>query len=510
MAALPTTLPAIPLGMGADDTGRQEYLTALQQVMSSLQERQKPNFFAIGSALLNPGRTGNAGEALSNASAEMGRQQAQQEQAAPSIAMMKASIAGQKYELANQAKALELMGQALGTTPEVAGAKVQEGNLSMDEMQKLARIYPTIATMSPKVGEIIKNVFSMSTEMGKVFESQRGEAGKQAGMVAETPGVQNLIPPKYRLLDPTAQGTPPPAPPPPANSNVGPSVAPAVVPSVNPNVGPAPSPMSSMPRDQQLANYVGSNLLSDTNQPPPATPNVNQQQATVPNVNPDAGLSLKSQAAIAQKRVEESDKIFALQREEIYRSNPQVLSESNSRLRQLDTWARQSPEVFALMQKQGFLSGLASLAQEGVNMQVNQYQGRLGVNVNDFLRKVKLDPDQQQVVRDVTRILGAEFLTNARTNRGLLGVNPTDNDAKLLQAPMASLDDSARAMQMWTREQLLSNKQRDALYNGLQNHDKRFGTAAPPASFFQSNDYTKTLNDYSKYREQLFKQFYPE
>jgi hypothetical protein len=82
----------------------------------------------------------------------------------------------------------------------------------------------------------------------------------------------------------------------------------------------------------------------------------------------------------------------------------------------------------------------------------------------------KLKPEEQQAVRDVTRILGSEFLSNVRANKGLLGVNPTDNDARLLQAPMATTDDSSRAVQLWARQQVLLNKQREALYSAYQQH----------------------------------------
>ena len=101
MAALPT------LSLGADDAGKQEYLTALQQVVDLLQTRNQPNLFSVAGALLDPGRTGNVGEAIGRASTELGRQQEVQQQQAPNIAMMRAQIAAQKYEMGNQSKALD-------------------------------------------------------------------------------------------------------------------------------------------------------------------------------------------------------------------------------------------------------------------------------------------------------------------------------------------------------------------------------------------------------------------
>jgi hypothetical protein len=81
------------------------------------------------------------------------------------------------------------------------------------------------------------------------------------------------------------------------------------------------------------------------------------------------------------------------------------------------------------MQTQGVLSGLLTVAQEGAQLSAGDFNARAGLPVRQFLEKVKLKPEEQQAVRDVTRILSTEFLSNVKANKGLLGVNPTDNDA---------------------------------------------------------------------------------
>ena len=136
---------------------------------------------------------------------------------------------------------------------------------------------------------------------------------------------------------------------------------------------------------------------------------------------------------------------------------------------------------------------------------------RSGLPVRQFLEKVKLTTDEQQAVRDVSRILASEFLSNVRANKGLLGVNPTDNDARLLQAPMASIDDSAKAMQLWARQQLLLNKQREALYGAWSGYADQSGAAASPRKFFTpGSEYERINKEYADLRMRLFKQFYPE
>ena len=183
---------------------------------------------------------------------------------------------------------------------------------------------------------------------------------------------------------------------------------------------------------------------------------------------------------------------------------------SNTNLRQLDRIAREKPQIFALMQQQGLLSGLMTLAQEGAQLTAGTFNARLGLPVQQFLEKTKLPPQDQQAVRDVARILGAEFLSNVRANKGLLGINPTDNDARLLQAPMVNVQDSAKAVQLWSRQQILLNKQREALYGAMSEYSDKTGATASPRQFFAPGSvYEKINKDYARFRMQLYNQFYP-
>ena len=231
----------------------------------------------------------------------------------------------------------------------------------------------------------------------------------------------------------------------------------------------------------------------------------------VPKPNDLGGLPLQSQAEIQKQRVQDADKGFNLKRDEILNYTPQLLESSNTNLKQLNDIATKKPQIFALMQKEGLISGLLTAAQEGVQAQAGQYNVRIGLPVKDFLQRVTLKEEDQQSVRDVSRILGAEFLSNVKANKGLLGVNPTDNDARLLQAPMASIEDSSKAVQLWSRQQLLLNKQREALYGAYDGYTSRVGPAASPRQFFSPGSvYEKINKDYAEYRMQLFRQFNPQ
>ena len=517
--ALPASTPYM---IGGDDQAKQEYFDAIQKTLAALEARtqQGPNWFQVGAALLDPGRTGNFGEAVGRAAGVIGAQQEKMQEAQLPIAQMRAQLAGQKYEVENQAKALQLLSATLGVSPAQVEGVLASGNVTPDVAAKLAQIYPMVAQLSPKVGEIVKGTFTMQNELGKIdlerkkFEAEEGqrkitnaladrkEGMNEADLIAKYgPDVVALMPGGKRLVDTK------PAPivqPPAAGALPG---APAALPGAVPGV-PPPAPVVMPLVAQQQAGQLPA---------APAAPAVTAQP-TIPGQAPIsagkpadlAGVPLAAQAEIQRKRIEEADKSFNAKRDEITNYTPQLLEASNTNLKQLDDIARRKPEIFALMQNEGLISGLLEAAQQGLTAQVGTYQARLGLPVKDFLQKVKLSPEDQQKVRDVSRILGTEFLSNVKANKGLLGVNPTDNDARLLAAPMVTTDDSSRAVQLWARQQLLLNKQREALYNAYDQYSTKAGPSASPRQFFSPGSvYEKINKDYADYRMQLYRQFNP-
>ena len=512
--ALPASTPYL---IGGDDKAKNEYFDAIQKTLAALEARtqQGPNWFQVGAALLDPGRTGNFGEATGRAAGVIGAQQEKQQEAELPIAQMRAQLAGQKYEVENQGKALQLLSATLGVAPAQVESILSSGNMTPDVAAKLAQVYPVVAQLSPKVGEIVKGTFTMQNELGKTelerkkFEAEQGQRkitnaleDRKMGM-GETDliakygsDVVGLMPGGKRLADVN--------PPAPASAPQGglPG-APAALPGAVPGA-PAPAPIVMPLVAQQQANQ-------------PAAPAViAQPQMPVPGQAPTgkpadlAGVPLAAQAAIQQKRIEDSDKAFNTKRDEILNYTPQLLEASNTNLKQLDQIAAKKPQIFAMMQSEGLISGIMTAAQEGVQAQAGQYSMRVGLPVKNFLERVKLSPEDQQAVRDVSRILGTEFLSNVKANKGLLGVNPTDNDARLLQAPMASIDDSSRAVQLWARQQLLLNKQREALYGAYDQYSNKAGPSASPRQFFSPGSvYEKINKEYADYRMRLFNQFNP-
>jgi hypothetical protein len=513
--ALPSTTPFM---LGGDDKAKSEYFDAIQKTLAALEARtqQGPNLFQVGAALLDPGRTGNFGEAVGRAAGVVGQYQEKQREAELPIAQMRAQLAGQKYEVENQGKALQLLSATLGVAPAQVEGVLSSGNVTPDVAAKLAKIYPMVAQLSPKVGEIVKGTFTMQNEMGKLgldrekfvaeqTQRQVSNAVKdrelgmnEADLIAKYGAdIVPLMPGGKRLGD-----IPKPAPAPTTAMPGAPAVMPGAAPGPVPGA-PVPPPVVMPLVAQQQAGQPPAPAV--TAQPPMPTP------GQAPRASDLQGMPLQSRAEIEKRRVEEADKSFNLKRDEILNYTPQLLESSNTNLKQLNEIATRRPQIFAIMQEKGLLSGLLTAAQEGAQAQAGTYTARLGLPVKDFLQRVRLEPEDQQAVRDVSRILGTEFLANVKANKGLLGVNPTDNDARLLQAPMASIDDSSKAVQLWARQQLLLNKQREALYGAYDGYTSKVGPAASPRQFFSPGSvYEKINKDYAEYRMQLFRQFNPQ
>jgi murein DD-endopeptidase MepM/ murein hydrolase activator NlpD len=577
--ALTGALPTLPSAIGADTEAQKEYTDAISKVLSSLQDRNQVNLFNVAGAFLDPGRTGNVGEALGRASMSVGRDVEAMRASEPSIAMMRAQLAGQKYEIGNQGKALNLLADTFGMTPQATSQAISTGNLPSSMVSKLTpEIYTTVSLLYPKLGETLKNAFGMDVERQKLInETDKGSTDAAKLVIENGPGVIPLLPKRFTG---NLQGQQAPAAGPALNFKPpvdGPMTSPfgmrkdpvdpsktamhngidfggtpgapvsAVLPGVVKSAG-AKGQYGNMVevehKDGSISYYAhldainvkpGDKIDQGTpigtlgstgkstgahvefgvrkdGKPIDPTPLFGQkpagdaiQVASLGNEN----LPIAKQSEVGKTRVLEADKPYQTKVDMITNYTPQVVSASNRNLDELDQLAAKYPRAFGLLKRQGTLAAIQAAAQKGIQANAGQYSASISAPVTEFLTKYRLSETEQDAITRASQIIGEEFLNNVKTNKGLLGVNPTDNDARLLQAPMASLDDSARAIQAWSRRQTLVNMERGELYSALEQHRRRVGATAPPSSFFSSKDYTNVLDSYAPRYKQLESQIGP-
>jgi murein DD-endopeptidase MepM/ murein hydrolase activator NlpD len=565
-------LPTLPNAIGADTDAQREYTDAISKVLKSLEDRNQVNFFNVAGQFLDPGRTGNFGEALGRASTSVGRDVEAMQAAQPNIAMMRAQLAGQNYEIKNQSKALGLLADTFGMTPQATTQAISSGQLPNSMVNKLTpEIYTTVSLLYPKLGETLKNAFGMDVERQKLItDTNKGVTDAAKIVIENGPGAIPYLSKQFTkdmpgqqqtTTGPTLNFNPPvegqitsgfgmrkdPINPDKTAMHNGidfsgkpgapvSAVLPGVVKSAGAkgqygnmvevahkdgtisyyahldgvNVKPGDKVDQGTPigtlgsTGKSTGTHVEFGVRRSDGTPIDVTPMFGQRPAgDVAQVasTGNEGLPLGKQTDVAKTRVLESDKPFQAKVDMITNYTPQVIGASNRNLDELDQLAGQYPRAFGLMKKQGLLSAIQAAANQGLTASAGQYSASLSLPVKTFLEKYRLSETEQDAVTRASQIIGEEFLNNVKTNKGLLGVNPTDNDARLLQAPMASLDDSARAVQAWSRRQTLVNMERGELYNALEQHRKRAGATAPPSSFFSSKDYTNVLDSYApKYK----------
>ena len=447
-------LPTLPLGAAFDDKARNEYLEALQKVSAAIdaQSEQKFPWFEMAGAFLNPGQTGSFGEGLGRAGAVLGQQQRQQQANAVPLAQMKMALAGQRYEVENNAKAMQLLGSALGTTPDKAAQALQAGTLPANAITP--ELYAMIAQLSPKVGEMVKQIFEMQRGTAELALKQRSavlddiKAGMtQAELIAKYgQGVLSLIPGGGMPRSPQGQ--------------------------------PAATAPVAQAQPVQLQPQLSS---TDVSQAPTQPSDLE-------------GLPLGVQADVMKRRTEEMDKPFIEKRNTVVSYDPAMLASSTRDLRELYQITEKYPRIFALlMENRGILGGLQAAAQQGVSM---GQLGNVSLPVEEFVKKYRLSRDEEVNLQIASKIIARQFFENARVNKAILGPQISNSDVVLLKAPTITEQDSAEAIRYWVKQNILGNKQREDMYRKLNEYEKQAGGRASPSQFFRSPAFDNILKTY--------------
>ena len=94
-----------------------------------------------------------------------------------------------------------------------------------------------------------------------------------------------------------------------------------------------------------------------------------------------------------------------------------------------------------------------------------------------------------------------------KSNRGLLGVNPTDNDARLYQAAMAGTGNLAENIYSWAQSKAAEYEAMNQMYKGYVTHRKQYGTT-DPSSYYTSetSPYHSAVDVYGQRINKIYQQ----
>lgn len=468
MAALPT-LPTPPTGLGGDEIARKEYFDALDKTLQALEARASrgPNLFKVAGAFFDPGRTGSFGESVGKVATTVGEDIQRQSEMQLPIAQVRAQLAGQKYQVANEAKALDLVSSVLGASPEQTNQVISSGQMPPDMVSKITPgLMIAVNKLDPKLGSSLKQVFDMDIERRKLInEDIKNGLSITDLLVKYGPGVAAYLPQGAKVPGQPGPGAP-----------SAPSAGPSSI-----GAPPASAPSAVTPS------------VSTT-----TTPTVVSRPMVGP-VTGDAGLPLAAQADVRKQRALDIDKPFIEQRTAINAWSPAAVSNSDRSLRELYKIADEKPMIFGLMQTQGILSALQTAAQEGIQTP----RGSVSLPVQKALEKLNLGPRDQELLRRASQLMAEQFFENAKANKSILGPQISNADAQFMQRPMVTEADSAANIKYWVQQHILINKQRNEMFSSLNRFDRQYGTSVPAGAYFDSSDYRDIIRKYDSLNQQL-------
>ena len=220
---------------------------------------------------------------------------------------------------------------------------------------------------------------------------------------------------------------------------------------------------------------------------------------------------MAEKAKVRSNRATESDKPWLEKKASILAISPERITNENTKIQQTMDIVAKKPYIVGLLRNlrdengkswwDGMTAGAAVAAAEGVH--AGQYT--ISLPVEKYVEFSKLNAEDQSALKTVSRNLGEIYLSSIKSGGKTLGSNPTNFEDRLYKAPMATQEDSARAIVAWGKAHLLHNALQLSIYNNYNDYVNKQGLTANPANFFidKNSPYNTILNTYSKLFNEL-------
>jgi hypothetical protein len=516
VGALPTN---IPVGITSDPTAQQEYMSALTKVIDSLEKRNQINYFNVAGQFFDPGRTGSFGESVGRASASIGKDVEAQRANAPNLALMRAQLAGQKYTLANDAKALNIISDNLGLDPREAQQSLSSGNLTQSQISKIPQLYPAIATLSPPRAEMLKNLFDMQVKGADVGIKQKEFDIKEGEF-------RSKFDPEFQIQPRggSAQAAPAPAAAP--RLPIAPPAAGAdtsktdsyrfenLTPSerqrlneqyersgLNNNLLDRPDVatlFNSMPVDQRRAAFE---LSRKTGEPPASA---DTQLARISPRRPGETLDAynarvkeeaKTELGISQKSIEAREATPQKKFDLIAGYDAATVGTTNTSLDNLYNMANtpMGKKVLSLMNQKGVLTAIAQGAESGITTPV----GSISAPAQEMLNKLKLDPKEQDYARLIAQTISDLNMNVMKQGKDIFGPQISVYDAQKMAEPGFKNTDSSAVISSLVNKFKIMNHFQGEMNKAQQEYFDR-NPAAKTSQFFKSKEFFDIADQYTK------------
>jgi hypothetical protein len=520
-------LPNIAPGASTDPEYQKEYFDALNQALQSLERRNEPNMLNVAGAFLAPGRTGSFGEALGNAASVVGKQQEEQETRAPAIAQMRAQLAGQKFEVAKQNKAIDMVANIMGTDPNTASQAIASGNIPAGVVNKFTpELMIAISRYDPKLAEGIKNAAGMQNETIKnllTLRSQGIDVSKELAKYGN--GFEAVL--KDQGVIPANQSSNIPAPL--RNNNPGAIMKDGKLvafSSLDEGIKATDNLLKAY-GDQginTIAGVISKWAPASDNNPTPA---YIAQVAQTMGVKPDQPLDMSNplvrnaiatgifkqengagvlasnntQSSLATKqdllkKQGEAD-IEALKAEREKRMTPYVekhntlagydqntVAMNDVKTRELIDLVKNNKDVVGQLVHQGPMTALLQLAESGVNTP----WGSASVPVSEAINKLNLLPEKQAVARNIAQLIYTLNQDVMKAGKSIYGPQISTFDAQQMAKPGFKETDPASFIMYLGSKNIVTNKYMGEMAEKQAQYFEKNPNAAT-SSFFSSPEY---------------------
>ena len=514
LGALPT---AIPPGIAGDPNAQQEYMAALSKVIESLEKRNEINYFNVAGQFFDPGRTGSFGESVGRASASVGKDVEAQRANAPTLAMMRAQLAGQKYTIQNDAKALNMIFDNLDIDPQNGQQTLSSGNLSQTQLSRIPQLYPRIFMLSPARAGMLKDMFDMQVKGTDIDIKQKKFGLEEIESKAK-------YDPDFTIQPKT---TAPAAP---------------IVPRVQSSTTPASDPYTfsklSLNERERLANTAQEmGLITNVMERPdvadlfdkmpfekrkaafakagyptdqagtteaPRTGDVQVASARVSDRRPGETLvayqerkKQESQAEIdiykksAESREATPQKKFDL----IAGYDSSTVGTTNANLDNLYNMVntKKGQHVMSQLNKQGIIPALAQGAESGITTPI----GSLSAPALEILQKLNLKPDEQNLARMIAQSISDLNMGVMKQGKDIFGPQISVYDAQKMAEPGFKTTDSSKVISSLVNKFKIMNHFQGEMNKAQQDYFDRNPTAKT-SQFFRSKEFNEVADQYTK------------
>lgn len=500
-APLSGGIVAPPMGITTDQEALAKYTQAIDAQLKALENRGgNINLAKVAAAMADPGRTGSAAEGFGRAMGVIGQQREEQEAQVLPIAQMRAQLAGQQYQVAKQAKGLDIVGKIFNKSPgeAIAGLQSSTGGIDLGLMPKLAQAHAALVNdpelrkfVTEQIGiqeKLIDTALNLRKEGMSIFEINDRIPGaleyfKSLGGGGGTPqpkGDPNLTsgPPRPEPAPAPApagtvpMGTPPVRPPGELSDFHGTTTTtPAPAPAPAPAAAPAPAP---------AATASGTNSYTDP---------VTKLTTDLSHMSGAEKRKFLADAALREQERGNANltargKEAAPAREAILSFRPATTDTIHTDLDNLEAIAQRSPKVFDILRNNNDIRDIVNVAiNEGIPL---GNFGSIRLPVKEYILASMKDTERTDYQR-ARMILAQQFFAAAMANKAAIPGTISNNEDKLLQAPLAGMDETVQAVRDYIKRTKVQNRHRAEIYKAFTEFEQKNKGAGLEAFFDPDN-----------------------